>query len=111
MATLRWGNEWDIAAAAVLEAKNLVIPLLKNMPLSDEMQFPAGSISPALACIVGVAVAAVSGYFAIGLLDRFTRSPRLNGFAFYCLCMGIAMVILGTVGVDGFFYATTMQHP
>lgn len=100
-----------IAAAALVEAKDLVMPLLRHLPLAEEMKFPAGSINPALACIVGVAVAAGSGYFAIGILDRFTRSPRLNGFAFYCLCLGLAMVILGTVGVDGFFYATTMQHP
>ncbi len=100
-----------IAAAALVEAKGLVMPLVKHLPLADEMRFPAGSINPALACIVGVAVAAISGYFAIGLLDRFTRSPRLNGFAFYCLCIGLAMVILGTVGVDGFLYTTTMQHP
>ncbi len=86
-----------------------VMPWIAPMP--DELRFPMGSINPVVACIAGVAVAAVSGYFAIGLLDRFTRAPRLNGFAFYCLCMGLAMVILGTVGVDGFFYATTMQHP
>ncbi|MBL0212235.1 MAG: undecaprenyl-diphosphate phosphatase [Holophagaceae bacterium] len=100
-----------IAAAALLEAKELVVPMVKHLPMPEEMRFPAGSINPVLACVVGVAVAAVSGYFAIGVLDRFTRSPKLNGFAFYCLCMGLAMLILGTVGVDGFFYATTMQHP
>lgn len=100
-----------IAAAALVEAKDLVKPWVKHLPMPDEMRFPPGSIHPVIACIAGVAVAAVSGYFAIGLLDRFTRAPRLNGFAFYCLCMGLAMVILGTVGVDGFFYATTMQHP
>ncbi|MDE3244997.1 MAG: undecaprenyl-diphosphate phosphatase [Acidobacteriota bacterium] len=100
-----------IAAAALVEAKDLVKPWMRHLPMPDELRFPAGSINPVVACIAGVAVAAASGYFAIGLLDRFTRAPRLNGFAFYCLCMGLAMVILGTVGVDGFFYATTMQHP
>ena len=100
-----------IAAAALVEAKDLVKPVLRHLPMPDELKFPVGSINPVLACVVGVVVAAVSGYFAIGLLDRFTRTPKLNGFAFYCLCMGLAMVILGTVGVDGFFYTTTMQHP
>ncbi len=100
-----------IAAAALVEAKDLVKPLLKHLPMPDELKFPPGSINPVVACVVGVAVAAVSGYFAIGILDKFTRSPRLNGFAFYCLCLGVAMVILGTVGVEGFFYTTTMQHP
>jgi undecaprenyl-diphosphatase len=40
-------------------------------------------------------MAAVSGYLAIGLLDRFTRSPRLGGFAAYCLAAGLLMTFLG----------------
>ncbi|HJW09074.1 MAG TPA: undecaprenyl-diphosphate phosphatase [Holophagaceae bacterium] len=100
-----------IAAAALVETKDLIKPLLKHMPLPADMAFPAGSVSPAMACIVGVLVAAVSGYFAIGMLDRFTRSPKLNGFAFYCLCMGAFMLILGTVGVEGFFSMNSMGHP
>ncbi|HJU82830.1 MAG TPA: undecaprenyl-diphosphate phosphatase [Holophagaceae bacterium] len=100
-----------IAAAALVETKDLIKPLLKHLPLPADMAFPAGSVSPAVACIVGVAVAAVSGYLAIGILDRFTRSPKLNGFAFYCLCMGAFMLILGTVGVEGFFGLHSMGHP
>ena len=64
---------------------------------------PAGSASPALACAAAVVVSALSGYLAIGLLDRFLRKPRLNPFAFYCLCMGALLVILGTVGPEGLF--------
>ena len=52
---------------------------------------------------MAVAVSAVSGYLAIGLLDRLTRKPRLNPFAFYCLCAGALMIILGTVGPEGLF--------
>ena len=52
-------------------------------------------------CVAGVAVAAISGYFAIGMLDRFTRKPRLNGFAAYCLGLGLVMLALGTTGVLG----------
>jgi undecaprenyl-diphosphatase len=100
-----------IAAAALVETKDLIKPLVKHLPLPAEMAFPAGSVSPALACVVGVLVAAVSGYFAIGMLDRFTRSPKLNGFAFYCLCAGALMLILGTVGVEGFFGMHSMGHP
>ncbi len=99
-----------ITAAALVETKDLVKPLIKHLPLPPELAFPTGGVSPALACIVGVVVAAISGYFAIGILDRFTRAPKLNGFAFYCLCMGLVMLILGTVGVDGFFYVGTMPH-
>jgi undecaprenyl-diphosphatase len=49
--------------------------------------------------VVGVIAAAISGYFAIGLLDRFTRKPRLNGCAIYCLGMGAVMLTLGLTGV------------
>ncbi len=97
-----------IAAAAVLELKGLVKPLLTGQPLPAELAFPGGSVSPALACLVGVLVSAASGYLAIGLLDRFTREPKLNGFAFYCLCVGAMLLVLGTVGVEGFRYVHGM---
>ena len=100
-----------IAAAALVETKDLIKPLLKHMPLPPDMAFPAGSVSPAVACAVGVLVAAVSGWFAIGILDRFTRSPKLNSFAFYCLFAGTVMLILGTVGVEGFFGVHSMGNP
>ena len=84
-----------IAGAAVLEGSKLVKPLLQHQPLPPEMLFPPGSINPALACIVGIVAAAVSGYAAIGLLDRFTRQPKLTGFAIYCVCIGIVLLVLG----------------
>jgi len=92
-----------ILGAAVLEGAKLARPLLRHQPLPPELAFPPGSASPALACLVAVGVSAVSGYLAIGLLDRFTRRPRLNPFAFYCLCAGALFIILGTVGPDGLF--------
>lgn len=90
-----------IAAAAVLELRGLLKPLLKHQPLPAELAFPAGSLSPVLLCATGVVAAAISGYLAIGLLDRFTRKPRLNGFAIYCVAMGLVMIMLGTTGVLG----------
>jgi undecaprenyl-diphosphatase len=90
-----------IAAAAVLELRGLLKPLLKHQPLPADLAFPAGSASPILLCLVGVLAAAVSGYMAIGLLDRFTRKPRLNGFALYCVGMGALMLALGATGVLG----------
>jgi undecaprenyl-diphosphatase len=98
-----------ISAAALVEAKDL-LKAVKGHALTPEMAFPTGGISPVLACVVGVIVSAVSGYLAIGLLDRFTRSPRLNGFAFYCLCAGALMIILGTVGIEGLAQVGTMPH-
>ena len=93
-----------IAAAALVEGQKLVLPMLKGQPLPSSVAFPEGTAHPAMVCIVGVVVAAVSGYAAIGLLDRFTRKPRLGGFAFYCLCLGALMVVYGTVGSEGFFF-------
>lgn len=90
-----------IAAAAVVELRGLLKPLLKHQPLPADMAFPPGSLSPVALCAAGVLAAAVSGYFAIGLLDRFTRKPRLNGFALYCVAMGLALLALGTTGVLG----------
>jgi undecaprenyl-diphosphatase len=86
-----------IAGAAVLEGWKLLKPLLQQQPLPQEMRFPPGSISPVLACSVGVLMAALSGYAAIGLLDRFTRKPRLTGFAIYCVCIGVVLLVLGLV--------------
>ena len=87
-----------IAAAALVELRGLLKPLLRHQPLPADLAFPAGSVSPVLLCIAGVLAAAVSGYLAIGLLDRFTRKPRLNGFAVYCLGLGLVLVVLGTTG-------------
>ncbi len=88
-----------IAAAAAVELRGLLKPIMKHLPLPADMAFPAGSSSPLMLCIVGVAAAAISGYFAIGLLDRFTRKPKLNGFAIYCLGMGLVLVVLGSTGI------------
>ena len=90
-----------IAAAAAVELRGLLKPLLKHQPLPPDMAFPPGSLSPVVLCIVGVVAAAISGYFAIGLLDRFTRKPRLNGFAVYCLGLGLVMLTLGATGALG----------
>lgn len=85
-----------IAGAALLEGWKLAKPLLHHQGLPPELVFPAGSASPALACAVGVTAAAAAGYAAIGLLDRFTRRPRLTGFAVYCVCVGAVLLALGT---------------
>jgi len=100
-----------IFAASVVEGGKLLKPLLLHKPLPEDLLIPPGGVSPLLACIVGIIVSAVAGYFAIGLLDRFTRKPRLNGFAFYCLCMGIFMIMYGTIGIEGFFGLSSMGHP
>lgn len=100
-----------ILAASLVEGGKLLKPLLLHQPLPQELLIPPGGVSPLLACLVGIVVSGVAGYFAIGILDRFTRKPRLNGFAFYCLCMGIFMVMYGTLGIDGFWGLSSMGHP
>ncbi len=84
-----------IAAAAAKEGLPLVKALVKGQSLGAELAFPAGSSNPLLLCAVGVVVAALSGYAAVGLLDRFTRSPRLTPFAVYCLFAGALLVYMG----------------
>ncbi|MFN8012589.1 MAG: undecaprenyl-diphosphate phosphatase [Holophagaceae bacterium] len=87
-----------IAAAALVETRGLLKPLLRHQPLPAELAFPGGNVSPAVACLVGVAASAAAGYLAIGLLDRFTRKPRLLGFAAYCIAAGALMLALGLRG-------------
>jgi len=87
-----------ILGAAVLEGAHILKPILRHQPLPPEMAFPQGGLGPAAACALGVAAAAVSGYLAISLLDRFTRRPRLVPFAAYCVAAGILMTILGLKG-------------
>lgn len=86
-----------IAAAGLVESGSLLQALLLGRPLPADAVFPAGGASPALLCAVGVAAAALSGYAAIGLLDRFTRRPRLLGFAAYCALAGTLMAALGVL--------------
>jgi len=88
-----------ILAASVVEGGKLLKPLLLHRPVPAEAMIPPGGLHPLTACAVGVVVSAVAGYGAIGLLDRFTRKPRLNGFAIYCLAMGLFMMVLGFRGV------------
>lgn len=84
-----------IAGAASLEGWKLIKVFLHHQPLPPEMAFPAGSISPVAACIIGVIASAISGYAAIGLLDRFTREPKLKGFAVYCVLIGLVLIFMG----------------
>lgn len=90
-----------IAAAALVELKPLAKALLRHQPLPPDLAFPPGTGSIALLCAAGVAASAVSGYLAVGLLDRFTRRPRLLGFAAYCLVVGLSVLALGASGALG----------
>jgi len=83
-----------ISAAFVYEGLGLLKTIHKGIPVSS--LFPPGSASPLLLCTIGVVTAALSGYAAIGILDRFTRKPQLQGFAVYCALMGTFIIAFQT---------------
>jgi undecaprenyl-diphosphatase len=87
-----------IIGAATLEGWHVLKPVLRHQPLPADAAFPPGSISPLLACVTGVVVSAIAGYLAIGMLDRFTRKPRLTPFAIYCLGIGCLMIWMSRHG-------------
>ncbi|MDR2561463.1 MAG: undecaprenyl-diphosphate phosphatase [Holophagales bacterium] len=82
-----------IAAAAIVEGGHLVKDMLKNDGVGQAAWF-SGASNPILLSIVGICAAGVSGYFALGLLDRFTSKPRLGGFVIYCFVVGVAIIAL-----------------
>lgn len=98
-----------IAAATLFEFKYFIKAWMFDAPLPETIGFEGGNF-PLLSCLTGVITAFVFGYFSISLLDRLTKNPKLNGFAFYCLCMGTLLLILGTVGIDGLQNLGSIPH-
>ncbi|MCD7945976.1 MAG: undecaprenyl-diphosphate phosphatase [Clostridiales bacterium] len=47
--------------------------------------------------IVGVCVAAMSGYFAIGVVKKLTDQGRFGSFAYYCWGVGALTIILSVI--------------
>ena len=43
--------------------------------------------------ILGMAVAAVSGYFAIRLVNLLAKKGRFGAFAYYCWAVGLVTII------------------
>jgi undecaprenyl-diphosphatase len=73
-----------LAAAAV---ENLHAYRHHTGPLSDGSSLPA--------YLVGMAVSAVVGYFAVGLLLKVVISMRLTPFVVYCAVLGAALLVFG----------------
>jgi undecaprenyl-diphosphatase len=90
-----------ITAAALVEGlpfvKSLLSTTSQDAALAQSELFPPNSANPLLLCIVGVCAAGIAGYFAIGLLDHFTKRPKLGGFVVYCLAAGAAIILMGTI--------------
>ncbi|HJS72258.1 MAG TPA: undecaprenyl-diphosphate phosphatase [Acidimicrobiia bacterium] len=71
----------------------LGIPAIAGGGLSQMLDLSgSGEFGPEL--VVGMVVAAVSGYFAIGFLLRVIRRTGLMPFAIYCLAAGLLTVIV-----------------
>ena len=47
--------------------------------------------------LVGVIVAAVSGYFCIRLLKMIADKGRFGAFAYYCWAVGVVTLVIGTI--------------
>lgn len=47
--------------------------------------------------VVGMAVAALFGWLALGLLVRLVIQGKLWGFSLYCLCVGLLAILLGLI--------------
>lgn len=73
-----------LAAAAV---ENLHAYRHHTGPLSDGSSLPA--------YLVGMAVSAVVGYFAVGLLLKVVISMRLTPFVVYCAVLGATLLVFG----------------
>jgi undecaprenyl-diphosphatase len=73
-----------LAAAAV---ENLHAYRHHTGPLSDGSSLPA--------YLVGMAVSAVVGYFAVGFLLKVVVAMRLTPFVVYCALLGVALLVFG----------------
>ncbi len=67
---------------------------LLEIPAAVEQIGQVGSILP---LIVGMAVAAVSGFFAIRFLISMAKKSSLSPFGIYCTAMGISSIIYGII--------------
>jgi undecaprenyl-diphosphatase len=77
-----------LSLPAVLGANLLsLIDVLKDG--ADMSQFPI--------YIVGVAVAAVAGFFSLRLLNLLAQKGKFGNFAYYCWGMGVVALICGVV--------------
>ncbi|MDE7293549.1 MAG: undecaprenyl-diphosphate phosphatase [Oscillospiraceae bacterium] len=74
------------------------IPVILASALSELMNGGTDASVEALPLIVGMAVAAVSGYCAIALVKWLMKSDRFAAFAIYTLVLGIAVIIAGVLG-------------
>lgn len=92
--TISVGNSRKFEPAEAARFSFLLgIPAIAGGGLSQLLELSdSGSIGPEL--LVGMLVAAVSGYLAIAILLAALRRVGLTPFAFYCLLVGLATVLV-----------------
>ncbi len=80
----------------------LSIPAIAAAALSDGKDVLTGqatlNVSP-VALIVGVLSAMVFGVLSIKMIEWLIKKDRYNLFGYYCLVLGIIVVVLGFIGI------------
>lgn len=71
--------------------------LAANLLEVKDVEWSALSTSMITAMIVGVVVSAVVGVLAIKLLKWIVSNDKFQYFGYYCLVLGVVVIILGTI--------------
>lgn len=71
--------------------------LAANLLEVKDVEWSALSSSMIVAMIVGVVVSAVVGILAIKLLKWIVSNDKFQYFGYYCLVLGVVVIILGTI--------------
>lgn len=73
----------------------LSLPAVLGATLLEVLDVAKAGVDAALIpqYIVGMAVAALAGYFAIGLVNHLAKKGRFGGFAYYCWAVGVVTLI------------------
>lgn len=71
--------------------------LAANLLEVKDVEWSAVSSSMIVAMIVGVVVSAVVGILAIKLLKWIVSNDKFQYFGYYCLVLGVVVIILGTI--------------
>ncbi|MCM1577604.1 MAG: undecaprenyl-diphosphate phosphatase [Ruminococcus sp.] len=74
------------------------IPVILAGALSEFIGSESVGNIEVLPLVIGMAVAAVSGYFAIALVKWLMKSDRFGAFAVYTLVLGAAVITAGVMG-------------
>lgn len=69
------------------------------LELLDVIRGSAQSDLSVLQLLVGMAVAAVAGYFAIAFIKRLADKGRFGAFAYYCWAAGLAAIVATLCGL------------